>query len=89
MKEVLKAAYTLWCLLCLMTFSFLAAVSFLGVILALNANRSDFLYMSALCIFGFGWGMVRYSRLFTERVEKTKKAAINWDEDENDDDSSL
>ena len=90
MKEVLKTAYTLWCLLLLVVFTFAACAAFMAVLYGLGADQDNVMYTGFLCCFTFGWGMVRYSKLFTDRVEKTKKAALDSDEGEEDnDDSSL
>lgn len=84
MKEVLKTAYTLWCLLLLMTFCFLTCVSFLAMLYGWGTDQDSMIFASMLCVVTFGWGMLRYSKIFTDRVEHTKKAALNWDEEDSD-----
>lgn len=86
MKEVLKTAYTLWCLLLLMTFCLLACTSFLAVLYGASTDQDSLTYAGLLCCATFGWGVGRYSRIFTDRVEQTKKAAVKWD-DKDDDES--
>jgi hypothetical protein len=86
MKEVLKTAYTLWCLLLMIVFTFLACASFLGLLYAWGVDNDNAVYAAMFCICTFGWGMMRYNKIFIERVEKTKKATLNWDEDDHKDD---
>jgi hypothetical protein len=86
MKEVLKTAYTLWCLLLLVVFTFGACAAFLAVIVGASTDQDGMAMIGLLCCFTFGWGAGRYSKIFTDRVEKTKKAALDWD-DKDDDES--
>lgn len=86
MKDVLKTAYTLWCLLLLVVFILAACVSFLAMIYGLSTDQDGLMYAGALCVFTFGWGAGRYSKIFTDRVAQTKESAIDWN-DKDDDES--
>jgi hypothetical protein len=82
MREILKAALTLWYGVLMMAFIFLTATSFLSCIVGLAEERPDMLGAGIVGLIVFGCALRRYFGLFADRVDEVRRNSDRGGDDE-------
>ncbi len=85
MRNVLKAALTVWYALLMMFFLLATATSALAVLQGLEDSNDSATGAGALGLFAFGWGVKRYMDKFMARVDETQKNSDrfkDWDDED-------
>ena len=83
MKEVWKAAVTIWCLCLSMLFVFGFGVAFLTTVSGFALEKADMCWVGILSAAAFIWGVFRYNSKFIARVEQVQKNTDrfkDWDD---------
>jgi len=81
-KKVLEALLSVWYGLLAMLFCFLAATSVLSLLYGASQDDDKSLWVGALGVTAFGWGVIRYSKLFIARTEHNLKDRDDDNEDD-------